>query len=100
MAGTLRTRFALLYAGAFAVTGLVVLAAASLTVKSTVHAGDALLVVTRPYAHAFGPVAVILVVLVAASLGSGWLLADRCSGRCGSSRRPRAISPRTEPPLR
>ncbi len=40
MAGTLRTRFALLYAGAFAVTGLVVLAAASLTVKSTVHAGS------------------------------------------------------------
>jgi signal transduction histidine kinase len=78
MAGTLRTRFALLYAGAFGVTGLVVLAAASLTVKSTVHVGSSgPPVVTRPYAHALGPVAVILVVLVAASLGSGWLLADR-----------------------
>ena len=78
MAGTLRTRFALLYAGAFGVTGLVVLAVASLTVKSTVHAGSSgPPVVTRPYAHDFGPVAVILLVLVAASLGSGWLLADR-----------------------
>ena len=78
MAGSLRMRFALLYAGAFGVTGLVVLAAASLTVKSTVHVGSSgPPVVTRPYAHAFGPIAVILLVLVAASLGSGWLLADR-----------------------
>jgi signal transduction histidine kinase len=78
MAGTLRTRFALLYAAAFAVTGLVVLAAASLSVKSTVHAGSSgPPVVTRPYLHAFGPVTVILLVLVVTSLGSGWLLADR-----------------------
>jgi signal transduction histidine kinase len=78
MAGTLRTRFALLYAGAFGVTGLVVLAVASLTVKSTVHVGSSgPPVVTRPYAHAFGPVALILLVLAAASLVFGWLLADR-----------------------
>jgi signal transduction histidine kinase len=78
MAGTLRTRFALLYAGAFGLTGLLVLAVASLTVKSTVHVGSSgPPVVTRPYAHAFEPVAVILLVVAVASLGFGWLLADR-----------------------
>jgi signal transduction histidine kinase len=75
---TLRAQFALLYAGAFGVTGLVVLALTVLAVKSTVHAGTgAPPVTTRPYAHALGPLAVILAALVVLSLASGWLLAGR-----------------------
>jgi signal transduction histidine kinase len=75
---TLRARFALLYAGAFGVTGLVVLAAASLAVRNTVHAGSAgPPVVTRPFAHVLGAAAVILAVLVVLSVVSGWLLAGR-----------------------
>jgi signal transduction histidine kinase len=75
---TLRAQFALLYAGAFGVTGLVVLALAVLSVKSTVHAGTGgPPVTTRPYAHALGPLAVSLAALVVLSLASGWLLAGR-----------------------
>jgi signal transduction histidine kinase len=76
--GTLRARFALLYAGAFGVTGLIVLAAASLAVRDTVHVGSAgPPAVAHPFAHALGAAAVILAVLAMLSVVSGWLLAGR-----------------------
>src|ERR1700729_3104342 len=76
--GTLRALFALLYAGAFGVTGLIVLAAASLAVRDTVHVGSAgPPAVAHPFAHALGAAAVILAVLAMLSVVSGWLRAGR-----------------------
>jgi signal transduction histidine kinase len=78
---TVRLRFALLYSGAFLISGLVVLAVAFLTVSSTKQVGSAgSAVVKHPFAQAFGPTADVLtavVVLVVLSVGFGWLLASR-----------------------
>jgi signal transduction histidine kinase len=78
---SVRLRFALLYAGAFLVSGLLVLAVAFLTVSSVQHAGTAgPPVVSHPNANVFGPirdVVVSLVVLVVLSVAFGWLLAGR-----------------------
>src|ERR1700734_1058752 len=53
---TVRLRFALLYSGAFLLTGLLVLSVAFLTVSSTQQVGSAAPVVVRPpVAPAFGP---------------------------------------------
>ena len=79
--GTVRTRFALLYAGAFAVSGLLVLAVASFSAKATVHVGSAgPPVVTHPFAQALGQVTSVMVslaVLAVLSVAFGWLLAGR-----------------------
>ena len=79
--GTVRTRFALLYAGAFAVSGLLVLAVVSFSAKATVHVGSAgPPVVTHPFAQALGQVTSVMVslaVLVVLSVAFGWLLAGR-----------------------
>jgi signal transduction histidine kinase len=78
---SVRLRFALLYAGAFLVSGLLVLAVALLTVSSVQHVGTAgPPVVSHPNVDAFGPirdVVVSLVVLVVLSVAFGWLLAGR-----------------------
>jgi signal transduction histidine kinase len=79
--GTVRTRFALLYAGAFAVSGLLVLAVVSFSAKATVHVGSAgPPVVTHPFAQALGQVTSVVVslaVLAVLSVAFGWLLAGR-----------------------
>src|SRR5258707_11046570 len=79
--GTLRTRFALLYAGAFTLSGLVVLAVAFFSTRATVHVGStAPPVVSHPLALALGQatsVAVVLAVLVVLSVAFGWLVAGR-----------------------
>ncbi|HEX4657173.1 MAG TPA: ATP-binding protein [Streptosporangiaceae bacterium] len=79
--GTLRTRFALLYAGAFTVSGLVVLAVAFFSTRATAHVGStAPPVVSHPLALALGQetsVVVSLAVLVVLSVAFGWLLAGR-----------------------
>ena len=85
MFGTLRVRFALLYAGAFAVSGLVMLAVATGTVKQTERFGsNTAPVTTHPGVEAvtsiFGSVNDIvttLVVLIVLSVAFGWLLAGR-----------------------
>ncbi|HEX8005316.1 MAG TPA: HAMP domain-containing sensor histidine kinase [Trebonia sp.] len=78
---SVRLRFALLYAGAFLVSGLLVLAVASLAVRSTKEAGSpGPPVVKHPFAQYSSPlpyVIVILVVLVLLSVAFGWLLAGR-----------------------
>jgi signal transduction histidine kinase len=80
---TVRLRFALLYAGAFLVSGLLVLAVAFLAVSSTQEVGSpGPPVVKHPVAHAlsFGPwsyVIASLVVLALLSVAFGWLLAGR-----------------------
>jgi signal transduction histidine kinase len=76
---TVRLRFALLYAGAFLVSGLLVLSVAFLSVSSTQQVGSAgPPVVTHPFAQAFGPGAVTTLALLAAlSVAFGWLLAGR-----------------------
>jgi signal transduction histidine kinase len=78
---TVRLGFALLYSGAFLISGLVVLAVAFLTVSSTTHAGSAgPPVVKHPFALAFGPpadVVTAIAVLVVLSVAFGWLLASR-----------------------
>ncbi len=78
---TVRLRFALLYSGAFLLTGLLVLSVAFLTVSSTQQVGSAGPVVVRhPFARAFGPipdVAASLAVLTVLSVAFGWLLASR-----------------------
>ncbi len=74
-------RFALLYAGAFLLSGLLVLTVAFFSAKETVHAGSAgPPTVTHPAAQALGQVttvAVTLAVLVLLSVAFGWLLAGR-----------------------
>ena len=78
---SVRLRFALLYAGAFLVSGLVVLAVASLAVSSTVHVGSpGPPVVKHPYAQPSGTITDViasLVVLALLSVAFGWLLAGR-----------------------
>ena len=78
---TVRLRFALLYSGAFLLTGLLVLSVAFSTVSSTRRVGSAGPVVVRhPFAQAFGPipdVAASVAVLVVLSVAFGWLLASR-----------------------
>jgi signal transduction histidine kinase len=78
---TVRLRFALLYAGAFLVSGLVVLAVAFLSVSVSTHVGaTGPPVVKHPFAQLFGPLSYVvasLVVLVVLSVAFGWLLAGR-----------------------
>jgi signal transduction histidine kinase len=78
---TVRLRFALLYSGAFLLTGLLVLSVAFFTVSSTQQVGSAgPAVVRHPFAQAFGPIpeiAASLAVLVVLSVAFGWLLASR-----------------------
>jgi signal transduction histidine kinase len=79
MPGTLRLRFALLYAGAFALSGAVVLSVAFLASKQVVHAagpgGPA--VTTYPMRGQALAAVTSLAVLALLSVASGWLLAGR-----------------------
>jgi len=78
---SVRLRFALLYAGAFLVSGLLIIALAFFAVSSTQQVGTpGSPVVRHPFAESFGPVADVvasLVVLVLLSVAVGWLLAGR-----------------------
>ena len=78
---SVRLRFALLYAGAFLITGILILALAFLAVSSTQRVGTAgPAVVRHPFAESFGPVADVaasLVVLRRCRSRFGWLLASR-----------------------
>jgi signal transduction histidine kinase len=78
---TVRLRFALLYAGAFLVSGLLMLAIVFLAVSSTTQVGSAgPPVVRHPFANVFEPITVvvtILAVMVLVSVAFGWLLAGR-----------------------
>jgi signal transduction histidine kinase len=78
---SVRLRFALLYSGAFLVSGLLVLAVAFLTASSVQRAGAAgQAVVRHPFAYAFGPPADVtasVAALTVLSVGFGWLLAGR-----------------------
>jgi signal transduction histidine kinase len=81
---TVRLRFALLYAGAFLASGLVLVllevASGTVTTYTQARSAGAEEVVTHPFAHALGPTAdavAILAVLAALSLALGWLLAGR-----------------------
>jgi len=78
---SVRLRFALLYSGAFLISGLVVLSIAFLAQSSTQHVGSsAPPVVKHPFAREFGPIPVVvaaLAVLVLLSVAFGWLLAGR-----------------------
>jgi signal transduction histidine kinase len=78
---TVRLRFALLYAGAFLVSGLLMLSFALLAVSSTTRVGSSgPPVVSHPFAGALGPVRVyiaILAMMVLLSVAFGWLLAGR-----------------------
>jgi signal transduction histidine kinase len=74
-------RFALLYSGAFLISGLIVLSLAFAAVSSTQQVGSTgPPVVRHPFAATYGSlpdVAVALVVLVLLSVAFGWLLASR-----------------------
>ena len=79
---SVRLRFALLYAGAFLVSGLVVLSIAFIAVSSTKQAGSAgPPVVKHPFAQAVEPsvalIVTVLLVLALLSVALGWLLATR-----------------------
>jgi signal transduction histidine kinase len=78
---SVRLRFALLYSGAFLVSGLLVLAVAFLTASSVQRVGAAgQAVVRHPFAYAFGPPADVtasVAALTVLSVGFGWLLASR-----------------------
>jgi signal transduction histidine kinase len=79
---SVRLRFALLYAGAFLVSGLVVLSIALVAVSSTKEAGSpGPPHVKHPFAQTVEPslplVVSILLVLAMLSVGFGWLLATR-----------------------
>ena len=78
---TVRLRFALLYSGAFLLTGSLVLAVVFFSVSSTQQVGSAgPAVVRHPSAEAFGPipdVAASLAALTVLSVAFGWLLASR-----------------------
>ena len=78
---SVRLRFALLYAGAFLVSGLLIIALVFFAVSSTQQVGtQGSPVVRHPFAESFGPVADVvasLVVLVLLSVAVGWLLAGR-----------------------
>jgi signal transduction histidine kinase len=78
---SVRLRFALLYAGALLISGLMVLALAFLTTSSVKEAGSAgPASVNHPVAESLGPIPDLvagLVVLVLLSVAFGWLLAGR-----------------------
>jgi len=79
---SVRLRFALLYAGAFLISGLVVLSIAFLAVSSTKEAGSSgPPVVKHPLTQTVEPslplILTILLVLALLSVGFGWLLATR-----------------------
>jgi signal transduction histidine kinase len=78
---SVRLRFALLYAGGFLISGLLVLLLSEFTVSSTRRVGSAGPdVVRRPFEQDFGPASVIIevvAVLVIVSVVFGWLLASR-----------------------
>jgi signal transduction histidine kinase len=79
---SVRLRFALLYAGAFLASGLVVLSIAFLAVSSTKEAGSAgPPVVKHPLAQTVEPalslIVTALLVLALLSVALGWLLASR-----------------------
>jgi signal transduction histidine kinase len=76
---TVRLRFALLYAGAFLVSGLLVASVAFLSVSSVQKFGSTgPPVVRHPFAQDFGPgVVITLAVLATLSVAFGWLLAGR-----------------------
>ena len=78
---TVRLRFALLYAGAFLVTGLLVVGLIFFNVSSTTQAGHAgPATVRHPAAQALGPwqdVVFAVAVLMVLSVLFGWLLASR-----------------------
>ena len=78
---SVRLRFALLYAGALLVSGLLLIGLAFFAVSSTTQAGTrGSPTVRHPFAESFGPIADViasLVVLVLLSVAVGWLLAGR-----------------------
>jgi len=78
---SVRLRFALLYSGAFLVSGLLVLSVAFLATSSTQHVGSpGPPVVSHPVAASLAPVADVIAALVALavlSVAFGWLLASR-----------------------
>lgn len=79
---SVRLRFAVLYAGAFLLSGLVVLSIAFLAVSSTKEAGSAgPPVVKHPLTQTVQPslglIVTALLVLALLSVALGWLLADR-----------------------
>jgi signal transduction histidine kinase len=79
---SVRVRFALLYAGAFLVSGLVVLSIAFLAVSSAKQAGTSgSPVVNHPFAKTVEPslslIVTALLVLALLSVALGWLLATR-----------------------
>jgi signal transduction histidine kinase len=78
---SVRLRFALLYAGALLISGLMVLALAFFTVSSVKEAGSTgPATVNHPVEAALGPIADVvaaLLVLVLLSVAFGWLLAGR-----------------------
>jgi signal transduction histidine kinase len=78
---SVRLRFALLYSGAFLVSGLLLLSVAFLATSSTQHVGSpGPPVVKHPVASALAPVAdivAVLTALVVLSVAFGWLLASR-----------------------
>ena len=76
---SVRLRFALLYAGAFLISGLLIIALVFFAVSSTQQVGTSgSPVVRHPFAESFGPVADVVAslgVLVLLSVAVGWLLA-------------------------
>ena len=74
-----RMRFALLYAGAFGLLGLVLLSVTFLSTSSTVHAGDPTATPVTSHQLNLGLVGLVvsLSVLVLLSVAFGWLLAGR-----------------------
>lgn len=78
---TVRLRFALLYAGAFGVSAMLVLLITSLAVSETTHVGSTgPPVVRHPLSLALAPAALtvtIVGVMVVLSVAFGWLLAGR-----------------------
>jgi signal transduction histidine kinase len=78
---SVRLRFALLYSGAFLISGLIVLSVAFLAASSTQEVGSSgPPVVKHPFALAYGPLPALvaaLAVLVVLSVAFGWLLAGR-----------------------
>jgi signal transduction histidine kinase len=81
MSMSVRLRFALLYAGAFLISGLLIIGLVFFAVSSTTQVGaSGSPVVRHPFAESFGPIADVvasLAVLVLLSVAVGWLLAGR-----------------------
>ena len=78
---SVRLRFALLYAGALLISGLLLIGFVFFAVSSTTQVGTVgSPTVRHPFAESFGPIADVitsLVVLVLLSVAVGWLLAGR-----------------------